>query len=377
MNEAGPRLSLAQSRQLDSLRALSAFVVLLGHTYQTLLLPTLQSWFTAVVLAAQMAVMVFFVLSGLLIGKSVSNNLARHGRFDAVRYFKDRALRLYPPLLAAVALMLGLGLLAPLVFPSGTSNLLEIAGAQFVRSSFVVAPNDVLGALTFLNGFVYENPSSNSPLWSLSLEFWYYVAAAALFVWRGNRLGAVALLALVAYVARANPLFWQLAPVWFAGFGLAWLHTRGLLRERLFTWLFAVMSLAFAGATAYALYPDWSGNQLAMARIGLFRLVSGLWFACFLALLLDGRVRFGTWLYRHAGYSYTLYVIHFPIMLFALGVFQPRIHGDAQASWLLSAAVVLVALVVAWALSRVVENRTLLRAGLRVLRKGGSSKASA
>lgn len=139
------RMTLNQSQQLDSIRALAAFVVLLGHTYQTLLLPTLNVWFTAIVLLSQFAVMAFFVLSGFLIGKSVCNNISKNSHFDVGRYLLDRVLRLYPPLVAALILMVGLAWLASFLFPSGSNSFLQLEGASFIRSEFVVSLRDIWG----------------------------------------------------------------------------------------------------------------------------------------------------------------------------------------------------------------------------------------
>lgn len=355
------RMTADQSQQLDSIRALAAFVVLLGHTYQTLLLPTLNVWFTVVVLLSQFAVMAFFVLSGFLIGKSACNNISRNSCFDVGRYARDRALRLYPPLIAALVLMVGLEWLAQYLFPSRSSHFLQLEGASFIRTEFVVSVRDIWGALTFLNGFKVENPLANSPLWSLSLEAWYYVLAAAIVLWSQRKAMSIFLLVATAFVSYGNVLFYMLAPVWFAGFGLAFVHQRWpMMNNRLFGLAFVVMSFIAIASVAYALYPHPSGNEVVYNKVNLFRLASGLWFACFLALILGGVLTFPKFLYKHAGYSYTLYVVHFPIMLFALGVSQSYIYGHSARSWLVSCAVVLVSLGVSWVLSRWLENKALL-----------------
>ncbi|MFK8330715.1 acyltransferase family protein [Pseudomonas sp. BJa5] len=372
------RLTQDQSQQLDSIRALAAFAVLLGHTYQTLLLPTLGSWFTVVVLVAQFAVMAFFVLSGFLIGKSACNNVRKHTVFSIGDYTKARVLRLYPPLIAALMLMLFLGLIAPHFFPSGSNALLPIEGVDFIRTGFVTSTADIWGALTFLNGFKVENPSANSPLWSLSLEAWYYVIAAAIFLWPGKKLLALVLVAVTAFVTHGNSLFFLLAPVWFSGFVLALIHQRHpAMSSRVYTWLFLVMSVALVAVTADALWRHPSGNEVVYEKINMFRVVSGLWFACFMAMLLGGKLRFSTCLHKHASYSYTLYVIHFPIMLFALGVFQVFAYGSSARSLMVSVGVVLVSLAVSWSLSRWVENKALLDALLRsAMRRAGSKKTA-
>lgn len=357
------RITPDQSEQLDSIRALSAFVVLLGHTNQSLLLPTLKSGSTYVGFFTQLSVMVFFVLSGFLIGKSVCNNTSKHGEFKIGQYARDRALRLYPPLITALILMIALAALAPYLFPSGSHSLISIPGVRFVRTEFAVVAKDLWGALAFLNEFKTTTPTVNGPLWSLSLEAWYYVIAAALFVWPTKKVVALILFAVTLLVTHKNQLFFMLAPIWFAGFGLAFIHQRRPeMNNSMFGGLFAILSVGVIVCVALVLFADPLGRGIWLDRMNHFRLISGLWFACFLALILGGAARFPKFLHGHAGYSYTLYVIHFPIMLFILGLSQTFIYGSVPKSLLVSAGTLIVSTLVARLLARWVENKNFIHA---------------
>ncbi|AOE63802.1 acyltransferase [Pseudomonas corrugata] len=356
------RITPDQSRQLDSIRALSAFVVLLGHTNQTMLLPTLKSGSTFVGFFTQLSVMVFFVLSGFLIGKSVCNNITKNNEFSIAQYARDRALRLYPPLIAAIVLMVLLAALAPLLFPSGTQQFISIPGATFVRTEFAVIAKQLFAALAFLNEFKTSTPSANGPLWSLSLEAWYYVVAAALFAWPSRKLVSIALLVTTVLVTRKNQLFFMLAPIWFAGFGLAFFHQRRPeMDNRLFGVLFAILTVATLAAVVLVLFADPLGKGIWLDRMNHFRLVSGLWFACFMALIMGGGARFPTIFHSHACYSYTLYVIHFPVMLFILGAVQTMIYGSVSLSLLASMAAICMSVALAKAIASYAENKQLSR----------------
>ncbi|ESW37445.1 hypothetical protein O164_23915 [Pseudomonas taiwanensis SJ9] len=178
----------------------------------------------------------------------------------------------------------------------------------------------------------------------------------------------------VVFVSYGNTLFYMLAPVWFAGFVLAFIHQKNpMMKGGVFRLAFLLLSCVAVASVVCALYPNPSGNEIVYDKVNLFRLASGLWFACFLALLLGGVLRFPKYLHRHASYSYTLYVIHFPIMLFALGVSQPYIYGHSIRSLLVSGAVVVVSIVVSWVLSRWLENKAWLSAVLSV---GADKKAA-
>src|SRR5690606_15385609 len=105
---------------LESLRGLSAIVVLFSHCFQAFIAPfdlTLYSW---VRLLGQAAVMMFFALSGYLIGISVQNNIYRHQQFNLGNYIRQRGQRILPPFLFALVLTLLLYGLAPLLFSSGS-----------------------------------------------------------------------------------------------------------------------------------------------------------------------------------------------------------------------------------------------------------------
>jgi peptidoglycan/LPS O-acetylase OafA/YrhL len=340
------------------MRALAAIVVLFGHTFQTLLLPVMNSWFTVVVLLSQMAVMVFFVLSGFLIGKSVCNNISKNSIFSLKQYARDRAIRIYPPLMVSLVLVVLLSLVAPYMFPSGTNSLLAMPGIDFVRTEFASRPSDMWGALAFLNGFKTETPSANSPLWSLSIEVWYYVIIASVFLWPSRKVVSSLILGLAIFVTYKNTLFFTLAPVWFSGFGLAMIHQRReQMHNLVFGALFVVASLALVAIVVLALYDNPTGNAVDYATLNPFRVVSGLWFTCFLALILGGCTSFPQCFYRHSGYSYTLYVIHFPILLFVLGVAQKHVYNSLLNAALISVLAIVFCLVASWLLSGRIENK--------------------
>jgi peptidoglycan/LPS O-acetylase OafA/YrhL len=118
------------------------------------------------------AVMVFFVLSGFLVGGSV---LKASFKFSWRTYLVARMSRLYVVLIPA--------LLVVFVCDSAGSRL---SGAQFwydsVLPHFNSAPFSAsisakifLGNLLFLQTILVPPFGSDGPLWSLANEFWYYL----------------------------------------------------------------------------------------------------------------------------------------------------------------------------------------------------------
>ncbi len=207
---------------------MSAFAVVIGHANQILIAPAYDKLNPVMGLLAQSAVMIFFVMSGFLIGKSVSSNIARHGgRFLLVKYLVDRVIRIWPPLFFSLAFIVCLYKLAPLFFPSGTNAFLPAPGHTLARTAFTSDPTQLYGAALMLNGFVTDTPSANGPLWSLSIEVWYYFLAAILAVPRGWwKVLALPFAGAVIWLGMNNEAFLYYLPVWWAGYLLAVLHNR-------------------------------------------------------------------------------------------------------------------------------------------------------
>ncbi|MFE1522634.1 acyltransferase family protein [Schaalia turicensis] len=90
-------------RALDGIRALAIIAVVLYHMRP------------AVLTGGFIGVTVFFVLSGFLITRSVLRELSRERRFSYLRYLRRRLLRLWPPVLVTIA---GSALLSYMCAPS-------------------------------------------------------------------------------------------------------------------------------------------------------------------------------------------------------------------------------------------------------------------
>ena len=186
---------------LDLVRGLAALVVLVGHSMQFEMYTG--PWpFT--VLAQHNAVIVFFVLSGLVIATSVTRK-----RPDAADYAAARANRVLPVAIAAV------------VF-----STLAFASRDWI-GDLGDGPQRPLGLSGFAMPllFMSESPVGaqpywNAPYWSLVYEVWFYaIFGAAVFLRGGRRTLAVALLMVL-----AGPRVLLLLPVWLTG---VWLAHRG------------------------------------------------------------------------------------------------------------------------------------------------------
>jgi peptidoglycan/LPS O-acetylase OafA/YrhL len=156
---------------------------------------------------AHQAVVVFFLISGWLVGGSLLDKLAATGSAAATSavdgdspwrvYAIDRLTRLWTVLIPALGLMLFVGTLTGAVDPAGTdvSTAHDYSAAAF------------FGNLLGLQTMAVDNYGGNYALWSLANETWYYIQFPLLVIAftspsRTRRLGVTALLLLLGMTLR-------------------------------------------------------------------------------------------------------------------------------------------------------------------------------
>jgi peptidoglycan/LPS O-acetylase OafA/YrhL len=156
---------------------------------------------------AHQAVVVFFLISGWLVGGSLLDKLAVAGSGAAAPavdgdspwcvYAIDRITRLWTVLLPALGLMLLVGILTGTVDPTRTGYS---AADDYSAAAFV-------GNLLGLQTMAVDNYGGNYALWSLANETWYYIEFPLLVIAftspsRTRRLGVAALLLLLGTTLR-------------------------------------------------------------------------------------------------------------------------------------------------------------------------------
>ena len=196
------RLPTSLSIYLDLARFSSAMIVMMSHTWPVLFPARPLPW------PAHSAVVVFFVLSGLVIAHATN----RPGILLA-DYINHRAARLWSVALPALALS---GIVSMLVGGAGLTDA-GPATEGFFNALFRLVMNGVfVGQLWGLD----IEPPLNAPFWSLNYEAWYYAVFGAWLFFKGKkRASALATVALI-----AGPQVLLLLPV-LAGWGLPVLAT--------------------------------------------------------------------------------------------------------------------------------------------------------
>ena len=362
------------SIHLDTVRAAAALVVVLSHWRMLLfvdykMLPTghglLAKAFYLLTQGGHTAVVVFFVLSGYLISGSIFRSLEK-GSFSFPLYVTHRLARLWSVLLPAIILCGMLDLIGihfshayPLylgaVRNSTTDNAVQHLTLRYAFDSFffLQRSGDVFG--------------SDVPLWSLAYEFWYYLLfPIALLLWRVRpaRQRVVLLCSLVFVAAIAGWQVLLLFPLWLAGVTLHFLPPIQLSARSRYV-ATTIFCIGFYALTV-ALH-IFTGAVSSMVLMYVVGLVTTL----FLWVVLSAREERHYTRYEGvsrftADFSYSLYAVHFPMLL----LFTAFVAGTER--WvptplhLLTAAVgLMLALIWGWSFSRVFERRApLLQAWL-------------
>ena len=276
------------------------------------------------------AVLFFFVLSGFVIHLKYAKNLSTSydSKFKWTEYLYRRIKRIYPPFVFALLLTI----------------LLDSIGKQFQYTIYTGATpykliNDnvgqsnwdiksLLGNLIFLYKAYVPIYGTNGPAWSLKYEWWFYMLYP-LFLLAGTRkIIYPSLLIIILFIASFFPGYWpeQLLPdilsmmiTWWLGVILAEVYT-GRIKLN-----YKYLSLS---VLAILLKPVLS-TQNAMADLCMAFFFFGL-ISFFLLLSKENMViRFLERLKIMGDFSFTLYIIHFPILVFMSGWLMQR-----QGNWL-------------------------------------------
>ncbi|WCT72721.1 acyltransferase [Sphingomonas naphthae] len=337
---------------MDAIRALAALLVVISHVRDIVLLDWPGGGAVARLLYVvtgfgHQAVILFFVLSGFWIAKTVA---ARGADLDTGDYLVDRLSRLWMVIVPTVALTwlldtIGIRLNGPALYVGewGTHSILDAADN--------LGAANILGSLAFLQKIVVPPIGSNGPLWSTAYEFWYYL-------WY-----PVIVLALRRRVSILIPslLLAILYPAMLIGFG-CWLMGAGLYLARQRYPVAGIGAARGAGLVGAILM----AAAILVARMGLvgepIDLLLGAGFALLLAMLLWAppsiALPIGPLARYGAASSFSLYAIHYPIAaLLASSILSGRLPFGAASVGLIL-AIALVCMIVAAFFSRVTEAQT-------------------
>lgn len=317
------------------------------------------------------AVMVFFVLSGYLISGSILRDVSAR-RWSWGRYILNRLTRLYVVLVPGLLLTLFWDRLGSSLFPS--HPVYTGAHQSWVNDFFAVADRSTAAVfvsnLGFLQSISVPPFGSDVPLWSLAYEFGYYAMfpAVVLVFWPSSKwwmrgIWAIAALALGRHFGLTILSYF---PIWLLGTGLCIAPALNILKRRDPTWLNVVVG------TAAVLGIALTHTSVVRAFTGGSKLgddyITGIIFAGALYVLLhdrrlapsaDARSWYAWLAAAAAGMSYTLYVVHLPVIYFLRALLVKGTPWSVSPGACLAAFFVwLLVVAYAAAVARLTEART-------------------
>jgi peptidoglycan/LPS O-acetylase OafA/YrhL len=310
------------SVHLNAIRGAAALVVLLGHT-RSLFFSSLTANSGSAQAAnyiargnratvGEEAVIIFFVLSGYLVGGSVLRSV-KNGTWSWKDYLFKRITRLWVVLIPALAFGICLDVLGTHLFDPATSI--------YSGPSSTLVPHDLLARLSwkviganvvFLQGILAPTVGTNNSLWSLAYEWWYYLQFPLLILAFGKATRpSIRILYLALFIGSAVFVGREIVilfPTWLLGAAIAALPITKLSKmialpilALSISCLLLVKKLdisrdgaAWGVAIAFSLILFCAVRQRGSCRNVIYRRVSGFF----------------------SDISYTLYLIHLPLAIF-------------------------------------------------------------
>jgi peptidoglycan/LPS O-acetylase OafA/YrhL len=347
----------AASVYFDLFRALAAFAVLLHHIRPSFFVDYAQvghknpliQMFYLISSKGYQSVMIFFVLSGFFISSSVIQSVSK-SKWSIPHYLNNRISRLGTVLLPALLLTF-------------VWNELSISWFHDHALTGDMAWPTFFTNLFFLQGigpFPSHMFGENDALWSLSIEFWFYILFPCILLAFTSRKTVAKLAYGCAAVLLALFLGKNVLPL----FGIWLLGTAVLLipdfkapkhwAARLL--ILAIPLIAFAGAFVA------SGRSKAFSD----NFPVGLTFAALLYVIrvlynrksVRAESKLPRLIYKAAGFSYTLYLTHFPINNLLVSYINGNKLQPGAAAFLIFSSIVLLTVLYAWMVSLFTEGKT-------------------
>lgn len=365
-------ISKTLSARLDSVRGAAALVVLIAHSIQWFVLPlvgvdTLVREISSS--CAHIAVLIFFALSGFVISNSLVNNYQRNGAFDGIRYIRSRLARILPPAIFAVFFSLLIGGVI-LAFDMHGSKSFRLDGDLYVaREKISFNIQNIIATALLSNGLIKGTDPiiTNGPLWSLSIEFWLYfiglLGAVLLASFAKNTFvkdGYVAAVGLACFfllmIFRVES-FHQYFAIWMIGASFLLRKAFPELRKLIDI---ALIGIVLLGILCFAMkvrsgFHLWEKGLVIPIKLSLIIILTVLFFK----LGKSARQQTISDAFRVLSKSsYSLYVLHFPVLCFLFSVFHKdfsRWSFECQSLFLL-----VISIVILWfshVLARFLENK--------------------
>jgi peptidoglycan/LPS O-acetylase OafA/YrhL len=325
---------------LHYLRVSSALIVCLGHSKEFLFvhLDTDAHAFERVIRLflslGPSAVLVFFFLSGFLVGGKVISDLLKK-ELNLASYIFQRLSRLWIVLIPALILTFALNEATC----GNYENNLYCTADPSLASHPQLPPlatqkiSDFFLNLFFLQPFIGPPWGGNGPLWSLGYEFWYYMVFFCLMMLLQSILlreftyKLIPILICLFFAYKILNYDWiVLGIVWTSGSFTAYLLKIARIRDYSFKFKNYV-PMKFSFLSAFLIMPSLVCLKF-YPRIYSFPILISILMFCILSVRSDTtssmNKKLQNLIVRGSEFSFSLYLIHFPLLAFISSKITPQ-----------------------------------------------------
>lgn len=292
------RINQAQSALLDATRYLLASVVVLGHGFGFFL-----NYFDGFIPGIfphpqSIAVVCFFYLSGYLI---VGSQLKAKSDITLYNYLFNRATRIYVTLIPSLTFVVLSDFLISRIMGRPVDLVAHYANIDIFFHNFFLIPSMPYGTMR--------------PIWSLMYEWWIYVLFGGLFFLYKNFIVSLILLSVGSYYTIFVNGQGEAGPIWLIwAFGglciflqdkIKWEAVRNSMLNIISTLLFlAAMLIYYNSKDAYNIY---AGIIISLSLFVFFNSTND-----FHKVLVARNLS----LRKLAGFSFTLFLIHYTVLIY-------------------------------------------------------------
>jgi peptidoglycan/LPS O-acetylase OafA/YrhL len=347
-------ISQGSSVFLNLIRLVACELVVIGHFLTRYQPATAEASLRLGRTLGGTAVLLFFALSGLLISYSLRNKLD-NPEYRFRNYFVDRFSRIYSGLLPA---MLFGTIIVVIIYVTNYSYFMQLCSMQSTPSLFTFGmtlgmlerfPVNFFNSLLSVFGLSFPFPDVtpygfNGILWVLVIEWWLYmvfgwIVIGSLGLIRKQKSGKsyqIIFLAVAALLSLLLIAMYQqnssFIIVWFVGVLMMLAISSKTLNTKLSSnprpTLLVILFILSLASAVYEMYVTFAWtDQYYGLNLGI--LLSACVFLGVLLLNEGGFKRVSklilnknivSWITIGAGYSYTLYLTHYPIIIFLNGL---------------------------------------------------------
>ena len=315
---------------LDFIRGIAALLVLLNHLRAIFFGEFISSEtdiigkiFFFLAGFGHEAVIIFFVLSGFFIVRSIDQSYIK-GRWSFKTYLVSRLSRLWIVLIPAILLTLIIDWLGMKYHSNLIGYSTPIPNLPEVLPSTYGTVRNFIGSIFFLQDIIVETFGSNSPLWSLAYEFWYYIIFPFIYLSYKSKdftkrilylFIAIGLLFFVGKTISLHFIIWLFGgAVYFID---QYVNGQKIFKQKALAYIVTFLTLIVLGGIRVKIYPVFFNNY----TLGILSAILTISF-CYQEFKFQWLNSFSFFISK---ISYTLYLIHMPIALFVISFIRPSL----------------------------------------------------